>query len=431
MKKNYFGIGLLALFVVGCGGKAEISGLTSPQVNFQEGKASLDQALQTPTGGDPTNALLDAVYKMDTAYKQEPTPEKAVAVSVVKTLKIENEVSKLFSSSLTRNIDKSINLVAKIGRSLAPWKEKQIGVGSVQNPLAYMVSLVGSYEPSRAYPNDPTPEQIRSAFKAMESDLRSVVEKLSDKNISELDQNPFTFDDPNSTDATKKVKFGKGEALALRANAQAFLGVIDLALSWDFGWSGQFDFNESLSNAFASNFANQQNIGRVQMLPGQPFGQVFAGSNARLVQYKSDWEKGTADAKAALASLKGRASAGDSNLQWLSESIAYTPAELDEYAANADSLSAALSGPVTVAVANAKVTMNIPGFVANPPTLGAILPDLGCLEASGQYCFVPVAGSYDSTIGGLFPDGFSYEQVALYPYESRGKLLGKLYQQLW
>jgi hypothetical protein len=431
MKKNYFGIGLLALLVVGCGGKAEISGLTSPQVNFQEGKAKLDEALQTPTGGDPTDALLDAVYKIDTAYKQEPTPEKAVAVSVVTTLKIENELSKLFAGSLTRSNDKSANLVAELGRSLAPWKSKQIGLGSVQNPLAYIISLVGSYEPSRAYPNDPTPEQVRSAFTAMEADLRKVVAKLSDENIANLDQAPFTFDDPKSADTSKKVKFGKGEALAMRANAQAFLGVIDLSLSWDFGWTGEFDFGQSLSNAFASSFANQQTINRSVMLPGQPFGQLYAGSNARLVQFKSDWQKGAADAKAALASIKDRPSAGDPGVQWLSESIGYTAPDLDQYSTNADNLAAALNGPVTVVLGDSNATMNIPAFVATPPTLGNLLPDLGCLEINGQYCFQPVAGSYDNTVGGLFPNGVTYQHVLLYPYESRGKLLGAVYQQLW
>lgn len=429
MNKNYFGIGLLALFVVGCGGKAEISGLTSPQVNFEQGKQSLDQALQTPPAGDPTNALLDAVYKIDTAYKQEPTPEKAVAVSVVTTLKIENEVSKLFAGSLTRNTDKSVNLVAQLGRNLAPWKGKQIGLGSVHNPIAYLSSLVGSYEPSRAYPNDPTPEQIRSAFVAMETDLRRVVERLSDENIAGLDQAPFVFDDPTTDDSSKKIRFGKGEALVMRANAQAFLGVIDLSLSWDFGWKEEFDFSQSLSSAFSNHVSNRTVLPRTNLLPGAPFGQVFAGSNARLVQFKSDWEKVAVDAKAALNSISSRPA--DANVQWLSASIGYTSQELAAYDENANKLGAAMSGRVVTVVGETQTTMDVPAFVANPPALTTILPDSGCLEQGSQYCFEPVAGTYDRTVGGLYPDGITYKHVLLYPYEGRGKLPAAYLQQLW
>ena len=82
MIKKRLSIGLLAFLLVGCGGKAEISGLTSAQVNFNQGKQALNDALQIDTTGDASSKLLDATYKFDTAYKQEPTPERAVAVSV-------------------------------------------------------------------------------------------------------------------------------------------------------------------------------------------------------------------------------------------------------------------------------------------------------------------------------------------------------------
>ena len=431
MIKKRLSIGLLAFLLVGCGGKAEISGLTSAQVNFNQGKQALNDALQIDTTGDASSKLLDATYKFDTAYKQEPTPERAVAVSVATTLKVENQITKLFGANVTRGTDKSVNLVAKLGKALTPWKGRQIGLGDVNNPIAFLVSLVGSYEPSRAYPNDPTPAQVRSLLVALESDLRKVNEVLSDANIAQLENNPLVFDDPTTQDSTKKVKFGKGDALVMRATSNAFLGVVDLALAWDFGWEGDFDFGQSLSSAYIGNVNGGTTISKSTLLPPSPFGNLYSESASRLSKLKSDWVNGSNDAVAAIAILKLRTATPSGQDKWLSEAIAYTTVELNNADAQAKKLVSDLNGVGTTEVNGIAMPMNITAFVNNPQAINSILPDLTVTAIGSTYTFRPVVGSHNSTVGGLFPNGFNYSNVSIGAFESKGALVNKLMQQVW
>jgi hypothetical protein len=90
-----------------------------------------------------------------------------------------------------------------------------------------------------------------------------------------------------------------------------------------------------------------------------------------------------------------------------------------------------LNGVGTTEVNGIAMPMNITAFVNNPQAINSILPNLTVTAIGSTYTFRPVVGSHNSTVGGLFPNGFNYSNVSIGSFESKGALVNKLMQQVW
>jgi hypothetical protein len=422
-------VSLLALILVGCGGQAPVSGLTNPVQNFNEGRAALNAAFALPGTADPSEQLREATYKLRTAYNQEPTPERALAYALAASTKVSNDIAKLFGTSISRSREEKLNLIHKYALALAPWKSKSLGLPPTQNPVEVLLSATsGSGEQSRAYPTDPTPAQVRGALIAVEKELRdlsSVLELFFNNGLIDS-LTGISFYNPAYSSGVLEVYAGKEEWAVILANSKAMLGVIDLVLAYDFSYqASEFNFDGSMSSAFGTAVTAGSTIQASSLLPAAPFGTIYSDGKNRLELMRQDWLGSAQAMQRAVDMLKIRRGTV-SETKWLADEVGYLEGNLDDAKSEAIEMEANLQGVGTTELGGQTVAINIPAFTANPVSLTALLPNLTPSSVGGMYRFSPVAGSWNATFGGLFPNGVSYGTVDVSTSENRFKLVEEL-----
>ncbi len=422
MNKSIFILGLAALLMGGCAGSANLSGLTDPATNAVQGQASLDAALALPASGDPTQALSDAVYKLNTAYSQEPTPVRAAGFAVASTAKLANDLATLFGTEISRGTKSISNpTVRKIVGLLAPWKREDELSGSFSPVSILTDSISKPVESSRAYPDDPTPVQVKTALEATRNDLARIVTILTDANIDAIDAANFTIVDPKGTNGAR-VKVGKADLLILRANAELVCSYLNFALGFDITFSStNFDSARTLATEFASDATAGSTVPPSRLLPPAPFLALAEGGVASITEAKSNLAAASADLGAAATNITARgASTGET--RWFAEAISLPASDLTKVSTEVSNY---LTTTTNVTIGGVSTGVTVGNFLTSPTALRGYLPSFTVTSAGGNYTFTPVEGSYDDKFGNLFSAGVRYKVVTLSGTKTRLDLMAE------
>lgn len=427
MNKSPFILGLAALLMVGCAGSATLSGLTDPATNAVQGQAALDTALALPASGDPTQALSDAVYKLNTAYSQEPTPVRAAGFAVASTAKLANDLATLFGTEISRG-EKTISnpTVRRIVGLLAPWKRQEAVSGSFSPVSILTDSISKPVETSRAYPDDPTPVQVKTALEATRNDLARIVDILTDANIDAIDAANFTIVDPNGTGGAR-VKVGKADLLILRANAELVCSYLNFALGYDITFStSAFDANRTLATEFAADVTSGATVPATRLLPPAPFLGLASNGAASISEAKANLSAASADLGAAAQNITSRG-ASTGSPRWFAESMKLTASDLSQVSTEVSNY---LTTTTNITIGGVSTGVTVGNFLTSPSALRGYLPSFTVSSSGGNYTFTPVEGSYDDKFGNLFSTGARYKVVTLSGSKNRLDLLAEFLNNL-
>lgn len=384
MKASIFTLGLAAVLIGGCAGGGSVSGLTDPATNFVQGQAALDAALQTPSTGDPTGQLSDAVYKLNVAYSQEAKPERAAALAIALTSKSADEIADLFGVTISRSPGSSTNAAAdKVMKLLAPWR-----FGANSQPVT-PIELIGlssgsGAAQSREYPDSPTPTQVKTALEAKLRDLQRVVTILDDATITALSSVVFTVADPNVP--TARVRVGKGELLTVRANVRQVVTLLQTILSYEIGFSG-YDSARTVATEFGTDANSGNELSRDRLLPSGAFLNLVSGGSSTLATALNEAKSAVTDTKAAGTEVSGRADS-TSGHRWLLQSIGVTGTQLTNLGNDLDGV---VNSTTTINLGTGTADMKFGNFLSSGSDLRRFVPNFRVTSSAGNYTFTPVA----------------------------------------
>ena len=427
MNKSPFILGLAALLMAGCAGSASLSGLTDPVTNAIQGQAALDAALGLPASSDPTQQLSDAVYKLNTAYSQQPTPTRAAGFAVASTAKLANDLATLFGTEISRS-GKTISnpTVRKIVGLLAPWKRED-ELSASFSPVSILTDSISKpAETSRAYPDDPTPVQVKTALEATLRDLARIVDILTDANIDAIDAANFTIIDPKGTGGAR-VRIGKADLLILRANAELVCSYLNFALGYDITFSSSnFDSSRTLATEFAADVTSGATVPASRLLPPAPFLGLASNGVASITSAKANLAAASADLGTAATNIIARG-ASTGSPRWFAEAINLPASDLSNVSTEVNNY---LTTTTNVTIGGTSTGVTVGNFLTNPTALRGYLPSFTVTSAGGNYTFTPVEGSYDDNFGNLFSTGVRYKVVTLSGSKNRLDLLAEFLNNL-
>ena len=427
MNKSPFILGLAALLMSGCAGSATLSGLTDPATNAVQGQAALDAALALPASSDPTQQLSDAVYKLNTAYSQEPTPTRAAGFAVASTAKLANDLATLFGTEISRG-ERSISnpTVRKIVGLLAPWKREE-GAAVDFSPVSILTDSISKpVETSRAYPDDPTPVQVKTALEATRNDLARIVDILTDQNINAIDAANYSIVDPKGTGGAR-VKIGKADLLILRANAELVCSYLNFALGYDITFSStSYDSSRTLATEFAADAVSGGTVPASRLLPPAPFLSLSSNGVASITSAKANLAAASADLGAAATAVTARGASSGSP-RWFAEALNLPASDLSKVSTEVNNY---LTTSTNVTIGGVSTGVTVGNFLTSPSALRGYLPSFTVSSSGGNYTFTPVDGSYDSLFGNLFSNGVRYRAVTLSGTKNRLDLLAEFLNNL-
>jgi hypothetical protein len=427
MNKSLSIIGLAALLLGGCAGSATLSGLTDPATNSVQGQAALDTALGLPSTADPTQQLSDAVYKLNTAYSQEPTPTRAAGFAIASTAKLANDLATLFGTEISRGGKTIPNpTVRHIVSLLAPWRSEETYSASFSPVSLLTDSLSSPAESSRAYPDDPTPVQVKTALEATRSDLNRIVSVLSDANIDAISAANFSVIDPKGTGGAR-TKIGKADLLILRGNAKLICSYLNFVLGYDITFSSSsFDSSKTLAAEFGPDATSGATVVSTRLLPPAPFLGLASEGAANIANAKANLLAASADLGAAATDITSRG-ASTGSPRWFAEALKLSAADLSNVS---NELSGYLTTQTNVTIGGVSTGVTVGDFLTSPSALRGYLPSFTVSSSAGNYTFTPVEGSYDAKFGNLFSTGVRFRPVTLNGSKNRLDLLAEFLNNL-
>ena len=442
-KKSTF-LSLVALAsLVGCGGDGSNGGSGGGATTLETATTSLNQALAATTA----SSLAKATSDFDKAYKKTPGGRAALGYAIAASANAAQSALTLFDISARAHAG------ARSKRRTAKAKSALVAGLKRIRPLTALVESVGgsrltldSFLPatslavrSRAYPNDPTPAQVRGKLIGVADALEAVEARLSDANLDSLEATPLSVVYKNSDDQSKTVKLGSVEGYGLRSAVKAIHGVVDAALAYDFD-TGGFDSNQDFFAKFETKIRANGEIAAAEYLPGGGFGKLTSGGGARLKALGTLWIGTADDGKTAIVKYRARQLASP-NTGWLTDLADQAPSESDLVKAETDlntfKTGLTASVPVSFSVHNPDTgedettTLSVRPAAyldGDPPAdIRAFFPALKATYADGDEFFLltPVAGSIvDPTFGGLVDNSAGVPAPVLYDRELSGDTEG-------
>lgn len=393
----------------GGGGTSSGGGLTAVE-HLNRGLTAMNRML-ADTDPVNTSTLAGAQSSFGQARQLDPQLRNANAGYAILTVALEvQRALDLFGISVVRSPENEATLTRKLkaahfgllGRvvpDVRPEDVQPIGSDGKWRILPSVAAGLASRRPGD-YPVDPTYAQIRARLLQTEAQLLAVQAVLEDESKLPNDANPMVVTDPRNP--AKTVKLGLVEIRALRSAVIALRSALNLVLAYN----GDFDvaaypYNQPFATVFAGSL-DGRNIPTSAYLPLSPFGTLYADGKSRLAAFRTLVQAALTSGDQTGAAYRARTGSG----------FAVNPgdvveADLQKYESDAELVRDYLAGPVSTSVSGFTTNVDVPRFVANPPTdLKALAPPIQAMESSAwpdRYTARFLGSALpDRTFGGLF-----------------------------
>lgn len=385
----------LVLALAGCGGGG--GGTPAPSGNFSTGVTRLESLY----AGEGDARVLSAEAVSALAPLRNQSARAALAFSAAETADAVNELLALFGETVRSEnrespvikVVKSLSLVSA-GRKLRPASPYAL-VGRFPTAFGAPTGSDG-----RSYPDSPNHGQVEAAVRRLLARLRNADAVLSEARANQAEAEPLVLRVREGGE-TRTYRLGKAELLGFRGALKAVEGSLEFLLSWDLNPRG---FEDKTLGEIADSVDNVEGaaVPLSEVLPSDRFGRLQTRQG--LVRFLADWREAGAALEGGLEAYRARPAGADFALN----DADLTNADVTDAEAYVDRFRDALEGTVAIPELDGD-RLNIPGFVANPPSgLSQLLPGLRLREYTrdGNSTFI-VLGFDDTplTFGGLYPDG--------------------------